>query len=58
MDTVIYVSRLGRNLISKACVGQYQWTGPDGKYTNLVGYFNGVPIVVEDSITDTNALVS
>ena len=56
--TFIYASRIGQSYIADLKDSKYYIVGQDKNYDNIVEFWRGVPIMVEDNIlnTETNAI--
>jgi len=52
-NTVIYMNRTSHRLLGELKDGKLQVMPAGGDYSNLVATWNGIPIVIDDNITDT-----
>ena len=57
-STFIYCNRNGLASINKLKDANLQMVGSDGDYNTIVKSFNGIPIVIDENITDTETFVT
>jgi len=55
--TFLYMSRTGKRLVEMLADGKYQRGSMDNNYNTRLDYWNGIPIAIDDNISDAETTV-